>query len=135
MAAFAALVAIGSLAAACGDDDNYKSTEVPITKPTAAATSGAAAVSPASTQAASATVDVGDNRFEPSTLTVKAGTKVSWGWTGRNPHSVVGKFDGKDVLSQQQTAGSFVFTFDKPGTFEYQCGVHGASMPGKVIVQ
>ncbi len=116
-------MAIGLLAVACGGDDD----DAP------AATQPASVNSP--TQSAPV-VGVEDNAFNPSSLTVKAGTKVTWTWEGKNPHSVVGKFDGQDVKSQQLTgAGSFEFTFAKAGTFEYQCGVHGAGMSGKVVIQ
>ncbi len=121
----AAVLAIGiSAAAACGGDDDGVAP---------AATQPATASSP--TQSAPI-IGVEDNSFSPGSLTVKAGTKVTWTWEGKNPHSVVGKFDGQEVKSQQLTgAGTFDFTFAKVGTFEYQCGVHGAAMTGKVVVQ
>jgi plastocyanin len=30
--------------------------------------------------------------------------------------------------------GQYLFAFQKAGTFEYQCGVHGASMTGKITI-
>ena len=122
--ASAALVITVLALAACGGDDD---TVAP------APTQPAAASSPAQSAPA---IAVADNSFSPGSLTVKAGTKVTWTWGGKNPHSVVGKFDGQDVKSEQLTGtGTFAFTFAKAGTFEYQCGVHGAAMTGKVIVQ
>src|SRR4051812_1457835 len=38
--------------------------------------------------AATKTVTVGDNFFKPTRVTVSAGTKVVWKWTGHNPHNV-----------------------------------------------
>lgn len=81
-------------------------------------------------------VEVSDNKFSPASLTVPKDTKVKWTWTGNNPHSVVGKFGNKDVSSEQHKhTGSFELTMDTPGTYSYQCGVHGAAMVAKIIVQ
>ncbi len=86
--------------------------------------------------ATAAAVTISDNRYTPATLTVAAGTKVTWTWSGNNPHSVTGKFNGQDVLSPtRQGSGSFDFTFDKAGTFAYQCGIHGAAMTATIVVQ
>jgi plastocyanin len=83
------------------------------------------------------TIAVGDNTFTPSVLTVRAGTAVTWNFAGaRNPHSVVGTYDGASVDSGRQTgSGTYQFTFATPGTFQYQCGVHGAGMAGRVVVE
>ena len=36
-----------------------------------------------------AKITISDNAFTPDTLTIKAGTKVVWTWTGSNDHSVL----------------------------------------------
>ncbi|MEX0781886.1 MAG: plastocyanin/azurin family copper-binding protein [Dehalococcoidia bacterium] len=100
---------------------------------------GAASVptSPAvPTQRPAIFVVVFDNTFSPGQRTVKAGDEVKWEWDGKNPHSVVGTFDGVAVDSGQKSGKeTFSFKFEKAGTFEYQCGVHGAGMAGKITVQ
>jgi plastocyanin len=81
-------------------------------------------------------VSVADNTFSPGTLTVAKGTTVTWQWSGAAPHAVAGKFEGQDVKSPTLTgSGTFTFTFNTPGTYTYQCAIHGASMPGTIIVQ
>lgn len=82
---------------------------------------------------AQAEITVGDNTFEPANLTIKAGTKVTWKWTGAAPHSVL----IQGVKSPEQTgSGTFEKTFEQGGqVFNYQCGVHGASMAGKITVE
>lgn len=127
------LSAIALAGAACGDDDD-DDTDTPAHTATTAATRPAGA-SPTSGGSAGPSVNVGDNVFAPASLTVKVGDKVTWTWAGSNPHSVVGRFDGQAVTSQTQSEGRFEFTFAKAGTFDYQCGVHGAAMSGKVVVQ
>jgi plastocyanin len=81
-------------------------------------------------------VQIGDNFFQPGTVTVKVGEKVTWSWSGAAPHSVLGTFDGKEVKSETKTGtGTFEFTFTKAGTFDYACGIHGPLMPGKIVIQ
>ena len=109
--------------AACGDDDDDDGGAV-------------ATATRADGGGEAATVSVTDNQFTPGSITVKAGQPVTWDWNSRSSHSVVGKFNGQDVKSDVNTGTDrFVFTFTAAGTFDYQCGIHGASMPGKVIVQ
>jgi plastocyanin len=115
--------------AACGGGDGSSQAK-------GGASSGSTAGPTATPTPRPSIVDVGDNIFSPLNLSVKVGVPVTWKWSGSNQHSVVGKFDGAEVKSERQTAGAkFEFTFTKAGTFEYQCGVHGASMSAKVIVQ
>jgi plastocyanin len=81
-------------------------------------------------------IQVSDNQFTPSTLTVPSGTTVRWVWSGKNAHSVVGTF-GDTVVNTDKLKGSGSYLLSRPqhGTFQYQCGVHGAAMTGKIIVQ
>lgn len=130
-------------AAACGGNDGSTPSTASSTGPTLAtaapsASAGAAATATASSSTASApTIRVADNSFSPATVTVAPGTTVTWDWIGTNaPHSVVGSFNGVQVKSETLTGnGQFSFTFSSAGTFEYVCGVHGASMPGRVVVR
>ena len=80
-----------------------------------------------------ATIEVKDNSFAPETLTIKAGTKVVWNWVGTaNPHSI--QLGGQ--TSTQQTSGKFERVFEQAGgSFSYQCGVHGAAMAGKIVIE
>jgi plastocyanin len=122
-----ALVFAGCIAAACGADtkNTTETRAVPSLVPSVAASS-----------TLSSAVSISDNQFSPASLTVTKGSKVTWNWNGTNPHSVVGTFDGQNVQSPTNTgSGTFTFTFNTPGTYNYQCGVHGAAMPGTIIVQ
>jgi len=82
------------------------------------------------------TITVSDNKFTPVGLQVPVGTTITWQWTGSSPHSVKGTFDGEAIQSPQLTGtGVFLFAFQKAGVFQYECGVHGPSMAGKVTMQ
>ena len=120
---FASLLLGVTLFAACGDSDS------PTTATAPAQTSSTA-------RPGLITIQIADNSFSPANLTVPKGTKVTWAWSGRNPHSVKGTWLNGPVESLQMTGkGAFEFTFEADGTFEYQCGVHGAAMTGRVTVK
>lgn len=128
--AAAALIAALPLLAACGggdDDDDDTNGAQP------SATTGG---NPGGIPANLLKVTVGDNKFSPANLQVPVGANVTWEWTGNNPHSVVGTFDGKEIQSPRLTGtGVYVEAFQKAGLFEYHCGVHGAAMSGKITIQ
>jgi len=91
----------------------------------------------AAPRAATQTVSVKDNLFEPKTITVNGGDTVTWQYAGQNEHTVTaddGSFDSGDLKTGEKT--SFSFTFTKSGTFAYHCKYHGAmGMVGTVVVQ
>jgi len=80
-------------------------------------------------------VKIDNFSFAPATLTVAAGTTVTWTNRDDIPHTVVSTDDPKTVKSKVlDTDEKFSFTFSKPGTFAYFCSIH-PKMTGKVIVQ
>lgn len=75
-----------------------------------------------------------DTAFEPKEASVAAGTKVVWTQTGDQAHSVSavdGTFDSApdcspiEIEACDGEGDEFSFTFDKPGTYDYYCRVHG----------
>ena len=78
-------------------------------------------------------IEVKDNSFSPDSVTIKAGTKVIWKWVGTaNPHSI--QLGGQ--TSTEQSSGTFERNFEQSGgNFSYQCGVHGAAMAGKIVIE
>lgn len=61
--------------------------------------------------------------FSPMSLTIKAGTTVTWKNMDGEPHSVVndaGIFHSA-ALDQDDT---YQFKFDKPGVYKVFCGIH-----------
>ncbi len=85
-------------------------------------------------------VTISNFSFNPPSLTVRAGSRVTW--TNQDPvtHSVK-TVDGGDLagisadsVSPDLNQGdTYVLTFTKPGTFDYRCGIH-PSMTGSVTV-
>lgn len=99
---------------------------------------GIAGTPSTSAKAAKTLIDiVGDNpskyAFSPGTVSVSAGTKITWKnkSNASEGHTVTG--DGLDsgVLDEGQ---SYTFTFKKAGTYKYVCSIH-PSMKGTVNVQ
>jgi len=84
-------------------------------------------------QSSIAEVKIDNFSFGPATLTVAAGTAVTWTNRDDIPHTVVS--DDKAFKSKVlDTDEKFSFTFTKPGTYGYFCSIH-PKMTGKVVVQ
>ena len=72
---------------------------------------------------ADVTVKIDNFTFEPETLTVKAGTTITWTNQDDIPHTVVAS--GRTFKSKAlDTDDKFSFTFTTPGSYEYFCSLH-----------
>lgn len=95
---------------------------------------GLAGTASAGENAAGMQIAIDNFSFAPTTLTVPAGTKVTWVNHDDIPHTVVSE-DKTTFKSQAlDTDEKFSFTFAKPGTYTYFCSIH-PKMTAKVIVQ
>jgi plastocyanin len=92
--------------------------------------------------AAPAGVTIMNLSYQPQTLTVAAGTTVSFANNDAAPHSVTadgGAFDSSPSCSATQTSGcvqpgqSFSVALNAVGTVTYHCRVHGF-MHGTIVV-
>lgn len=70
--------------------------------------------------------------FAPATLTVRAGTAVTWINRDEEPHTVAAT-DGSFHSPGMATGASFTHTFSTAGTFDYVCSIH-PMMRGTVVV-
>src|ERR1044072_2100161 len=87
-----------------------------------------AATQPAATDANEIVIQ--NFAFEPATLTVKAGTKVTWVNRDEEPHTATAtdkRFNSK-VL---ENGDRFTTEFTQPGTYKYYCALH-PKMTGQV---
>jgi plastocyanin len=102
--------------------------------PAGGAPAGSAASLPAASTApgTSASVTIKDFAFGPASLTVSAGSTVTWDNADAVTHSV--KWDagtpGSDPLAHDAT---YARTFTTPGTYSYVCGIH-SRMKGTIVV-
>lgn len=79
-------------------------------------------------------VSIVDYKFNPTPLTIKAGTKVTWTNNDTVPHTVTSD-SGTTLNSPRLNPGqTFSYTFTTAGSYDYHCAVH-PMMKGSVIVQ
>ena len=74
-----------------------------------------------------------DFMFSPTSLTVKAGTTVTWSNKDDEPHTVVSD-TGLFRSGAVDTDETFTFKFDRPGTYHFTCSIH-PRMVGTIVVQ
>ena len=91
-----------------------------------------AAVAAPPTVPGAATATIADFSFSPATVTVPAGTTVTWRNTGSVRHTVTaddGSFDSGNLSARD----SFSMAFATAGSFAYHCAIH-PQMVGSVVV-
>ena len=130
--ASAVLVLAALATAGCGGDDNE-----PAAKATETTTNNGSTASEVVMRLIA---------YKPESITVPAGTTVTWKQTDAGFHTVTsgtveqgsgsvstkpdGQFDSKNIA----TNGTFEHAFEKAGTYPYFCSVHPATMRGSVQV-
>jgi plastocyanin len=78
-------------------------------------------------------VTINDGSFEPRQIEVPVGTTVTWTNRGRAPHTVTSR--GAWDSGRLNPGADWSMRFDTPGTFDYLCAIHPATMQGRVVVQ
>jgi plastocyanin len=143
LSAFVLLAACGGSSTSTGSGTTP--TTAPTSAPTATPTTGTTSTPTATaTQAGNAqtvmiiTDSSGSFAFSPATLTIKAGTTVTWKNTTAVGHTVTSD-DGKSFDSGMANpiaaqSGTFSHTFTTAGTFAYHCEIH-PFMKATIIVQ
>ena len=79
-------------------------------------------------------IEIKDFAFNPQTLTVKSGEKVTWINRDEEPHTIVSvekQFKKSTALDTDQ---EFTITAGAPGTYNYFCSVH-PKMTGTIVVE
>jgi len=80
-----------------------------------------------------AQIVIKDFMFAPDSLTIKAGTTVTWSNKDDEPHSVVSD-TGLFRSGARDTDETFSFRFDQPGIYHFTCSIH-PKMVGTIIVE
>ena len=94
------------------------------------------------------TVSIIEYQFTPDTLTVKAGSTVTWTNNGTVDHSVTSDSTSAVAFASAAIAppmggggygggtgpGSYRLTFHTAGTFSYHCSFHPTLMHGTIVV-
>ena len=102
----------------------------------ATATALSAVVLPgwADTAAQATAVSIDNFTFGPQTLTVKAGTTVTWTNKDDIPHGIASANNAFTKSRALDTDDSYSFTFTTPGTYQYFCYIH-PHMVGTIVVE
>jgi plastocyanin len=129
------LVGLAALAAGCGQDAQSTGSVPPQAPPMAAMASAAAtpAPPPAATQSQVLEVAIDNFSFTPPTVTVSAGTTVTWVNHDDVPHTVTANDHGFSSKALD-TDERYSRLFAAPGTYTYYCAVH-PHMTGQVVVK
>ncbi len=120
--------------AACGSSSGSTASPTSAAKPTAKAP-------------AKDTVDIKLIAYRPATMTVTAGTTVTWnqmdpgvhtitsGTVAQGTSGVTEQPDGMFASGEIATGKKYTHTFSKPGTYKYFCEIHPATMTGEITVK
>ncbi|MFF2144484.1 cupredoxin family copper-binding protein [Kitasatospora sp. NPDC058190] len=98
---------------------------VAVSAPPSTSSTSPAGGQPSAPAAANA-VTIKNFAFSPPTLTVKAGTKVTWTNTDPDAHTVTSKQGSGGPLQSAALASNdtYSYTFTQPGTYPYYCTIH-----------
>ena len=87
----------------------------------------------APTNAANNSVNISNYAFSPATITINIGTSVKWTNKDSVTHTVTsdtGAFTSGNIA----TNGTYSYTFNVAGTYQYHCSIH-QTMKGTIIVK
>ncbi len=77
------------------------------------------------------TVTIENFSFNPPTLKIKTGERVTWKQNDSAAHSIIGNIFQSSIFNR---GDDFSFVFPQAGEYNYHCGIH-PSMKGKIIVE
>ncbi len=78
---------------------------------------------------------VGDLGFRNERVEVRAGTLFRWRFLGAERHDVTLANGPRGLASTSVRQGSFVFRFQKRGTYNLYCSLHPTQMTQRVVVR
>lgn len=71
--------------------------------------------------------------------TIAVGDSVTWAWNAAGSHTVQSTGQVPEIFRNSVVMSgandSYTVTFRNPGTYTYNCAIHGAAMTGRIVVQ
>lgn len=127
------IAVVAMVLAGCGDDD--ADTTSATTEAAAPATDDTAGDDGDAAEQDEVTIDIVSitEAFDPATVTVAAGTDVTWTNTDGIAHTTTAE-DGTWDSGTMAPDDEFTFTAEEPGTYAYICTIH-PSMMGELVVE
>ena len=95
--------------------------QVPAQVPTVSTPQPPVVVPPTPVSSQPQTITIQNFAFNPSSLTIKAGSTVIWKNLDSAPHKIKSDIFNSNVLNNGDT---FSFKFDNKGTYNYSCAIH-----------
>jgi plastocyanin len=83
-----------------------------------------AAASAGDAPVATDTVAIQNFAFSPATVTVKAGSTITWTNSDQDPHTVTSMNNGPLHSPPMSNGDTYRYTFTAPGRYEYLCTIH-----------
>jgi len=86
--------------------------------------------------ASSGAINIKNMMFTPSQISIQKGGTVTWTNNDNIVHTVVDDLSnvGGPSSGDIQPGGTYSFTFNKTGSFQYHCSIH-PSMRGTIVVK
>jgi len=125
------LVASVMLAACGGQSATPSASESSATQSAAASEPAASESQPAASESAEVRVRIRNSSYDPTELTIPAGTEVTFLNADGFTHTVTEGTDGQPVDDpivdeEIDQNGSVSVTFDEPGTYNITCKIHSS---------
>ena len=79
-------------------------------------------------EAKTKTVQVGDDFYTPTKVTIHRGGKVKWTWGDGTSHSHTVTEENGKFTSKEKTSGTYKHTFKKRATYSIVCTIHAPDM-------
>jgi plastocyanin len=79
-------------------------------------------------------IEIKDFAFNPRTVTVRSGEKITWINRDEEPHTIVSVEKQFKKSSALDTDQEFTITAGSPGIYTYYCSVH-PKMTGTIVVE
>ena len=121
------LVASVMLAASGGQSATPSASEPSATQSAAASEPAASESQPAASESAEVRVRIRNSSYDPTELTIPAGTEVTFLNADGFTHTVTEGTDGQpvdDPIVDEQGGSDIDVTFDEPGTYNITCKIH-----------
>ena len=81
------------------------------------------------------TVTIQNSAFNPATITIARGGVITWKNLDSTTHQIITDGNLPELESGQiDQNGTFSFTFNNTGTYDYHCNIHPI-MKGEIIVK
>ncbi len=75
----------------------------------------------------------------PAVDTIAAGARVTWTWNAAGSHSIRSTGVPPEIFRNSVVMGaagdSYSVRLLNPGTYDYDCAIHGAAMTGRIVVK